>query len=225
VGCIAGLWEKWTMTFYPPRAVRHFYLFLYRILYNEVAWTYDLVSWVVSFGRWDEWRRTALRFVHGERILEVGFGTGELLPLLAVKVERTYGLDASAAMHRITEQKLHRRSLRIPRVQGVAQQIPFADGTFDAIITTFPAGFILDPDAHQEFARVLRPGGRLIVIDVQLVSHNPFMRAFHYLVFPPVKGAKQRYQEATAAAALSSKTHLIDNGPVQVVVTVSEKAK
>jgi ubiquinone/menaquinone biosynthesis C-methylase UbiE len=211
------------MSFYPPPVVRRFYLFLYRILYNELASTYDLVSWLVSFGRWDEWRRTALRFAHGERILEVGFGTGELLPLLAVKVERTYGMDASAAMHRITESKLQRRGLRIPRVQGVAQRIPFADGTFDAIITTFPAGFILDPEAHREFARVLRPGGRLIVVDVRLASQNPLLRSFFYLVFPPVKGAEQRYQEATVAAALSSETHLIGEGPIQVVVTVSKK--
>jgi ubiquinone/menaquinone biosynthesis C-methylase UbiE len=206
------------------RVIRPLYLWAYDRLYHELAWGYDLVSWFVSLGQWDSWRRAALHFVRGERVLEVGFGTGELLPLLAVKAERAMGLEASAAMHRITTRKLNRRHVKVLRVQGIAQHLPFTDESIDSIVCTFPAGFILDPAAHREFARLLRPGGRLIVVDVQLNSANPIFRIFFQIVFPPVEEARARYQSASAAAGLISTVHILGDGPVQTVVTVSEKA-
>lgn len=205
------------------RAVRRLYLWAYDRLYRELAWSYDLVSWLVSLGHWDGWRRAALRFVRGKRVLEVGFGTGELLPLLAVKAERAMGLEPSAAMHRITSHKLRRKHLRLPLIQGYAQQIPLADGSLDAIVATFPAGYILDPAAHREFARVLRPGGRLIVVDVQLNSDNPLFRLLFQLIFPPAKDAWAHYHSASTAAALTTTVYTVGDGPVQTVVTLSEK--
>ncbi|MCS6844103.1 MAG: hypothetical protein NZ528_07260, partial [Caldilineales bacterium] len=52
------------------------YLWATQRLYNEFAWAYDAVAWLVSGGRWDRWRRLALDYVVGQPILEVGFGTG-----------------------------------------------------------------------------------------------------------------------------------------------------
>jgi ubiquinone/menaquinone biosynthesis C-methylase UbiE len=208
-----------------PCFVRRLYLWAYDRLYNELAWSYDLVSWSVSLGQWDSWRRAALKFVRGDRVLEVGFGTGELLPLLAVKAERALGLEASAAMHRITARKLQRKHIKLPQVQGRVQQLPLADGSLDSIVSTFPAGFILDPATHGEFARILRPGGRLIVVDVRLNSENPLFRLLFQLVFPPVKNALQRYQMASAAAALNTTVHTLGDGPVQIVVIVAEKER
>lgn len=205
------------------RLIANLYRWAYQRLYNEFAWSYDIVSWLVSLGQWDSWRRTALRYVQGERVLEVAFGTGELLPLLAVKAENALGLEASAAMHRIVDGKLSRRHLRFPRVQGVVQRLPFADESIDTIVSTFPAGFILDPKAHREFARVLRPGGRVIVVDVQTNAQNPLMRAFYSVVFPPVKESGQQFAAAVEAGQLTRSRHLHGEGAVQVVVTLLEK--
>ncbi len=205
------------------RWIRGLYVWAYDRLYHEFAWSYDAVSWLVSLGQWDNWRRTALRYVQGDRVLEVGFGTGELLPLLLVKAERAVGLEASPAMHRIVDGKLRRRHLRIPRVQGIVQRLPFADESMDAIVSTFPAGFILDPDAHREFARILRPGGRLIVVDVRLNSQNPLLCALFNFIFPPVKEGWKRFAVAADAADLVRSTQLHGERAVQVVVTLLEK--
>ncbi len=203
--------------------IRRFYRTLYHLLYNELAPFYDLVSWLVSFGQWDRWRRSALGFVQGERVLEIGFGTGELLYLLAVKAERTVGLDASAAMHRITADKLQRRHTKVPRIQAIAQRLPFADESFDTVVMTFPAEFVLQAITHREVERILSPGGRLVIVDAQLVTNHPLLRPLLRLLFPANPGAARCHESALAAHFQISR-HEIGTGPMQAVVTVAEKA-
>src|SRR5512142_496063 len=98
---------------------RTWYVRLYawacRRLYNEFAWSYDAVSWLVSAGHWSAWRRLALEYATGGPVLEVGFGTGELLSELARRRLPAWGVDPSPAMQRITAGKLRRRGLRLPR--------------------------------------------------------------------------------------------------------------
>ena len=50
----------------------------FHLLYNELAWSYDLVSWAVSLGQWRTWGRASLRYLLGPRVLEVAFGTGDI---------------------------------------------------------------------------------------------------------------------------------------------------
>jgi ubiquinone/menaquinone biosynthesis C-methylase UbiE len=200
-----------------------FYTFLYRQLYTHFAWAYDGVSWLVSLGRWDVWRRTALDFVIGGDVLEVGFGTGELLSEMAGRDIGIIGLEASAAMHNITSDKLAARGLAVPRAQGSAQKLPFADAAFDTILCTFPAGFATDPTAHLEFARVLRPGGRLVVVDVTLATYSPLFRLFFSLAFPPKPEAAAQFARALDNAGLRISKHIIGQGAVRVAVTLGEK--
>ena len=56
--------------------------FGFRLLYNELAWTYDLVSWVVSLGHWRKWQTAVLDYVQGPAVLEIAHGPGHMLPLL-----------------------------------------------------------------------------------------------------------------------------------------------
>ncbi len=200
------------------------YTFLYRQLYTRFAWAYDGVSWLVSLGHWDDWRRVALDFVTGADVLEVGFGTGELLSEMAAKGMSVTGLEASAAMHTITTRKLIVGRVSAPRVQGFAQQLPFTDAAFDTILATFPAGFVTDPAAHKEFSRVLRPGGRLLFVDVALSTDNPLFRFFYRLAFPPSPQAAARFAEALDESSLRISRRVVGNGPVRVVVTLGEKA-
>lgn len=159
------------------------YLWAAERLYNELAWAYDLVSWLVSLGHWSGWRRVALEHVNGQRVLEIGFGTGELLVEAAHRGLEIYGLELSAAMHRVTARKLARRGIHVPRVRALAQAMPFAGGCFDTVISTFPAPYILDPATIREVARLLRPSGRFVIVGLYVEIKQPLLRRVVRLIF------------------------------------------
>ncbi len=171
------------------------YMWATERLYYELAWAYDGVSWWVSLGNWDRWRRQALdhacRF-SGGRVLEVGFGTGELLLEMKRRGWDVWGLDLSPAMHRVTARKLRRRGLALPHVRAFTQALPFGDERFDAVISTFPAPYILHPATLREIIRVLTPGGRLVISGLFSRVHKPWLR---WLLYPIYGGATDAYLE------------------------------
>jgi ubiquinone/menaquinone biosynthesis C-methylase UbiE len=75
------------------------------------------------------------------------------------------GIELSPHMLRITAGKFCRRGGKAPICRARVQDLPFADGVFDSLVTTFPDYFILDPVAQEEMARVLVRGGRLVVVE------------------------------------------------------------
>src|SRR3972149_2134286 len=74
--------------------------FAFRLLYNELAWTYDFVAWCVSLGKWKAWGRTSIRHLRGQRILELAHGPGHLLISLRLAGYHPIGIDLSPAMSR-----------------------------------------------------------------------------------------------------------------------------
>jgi ubiquinone/menaquinone biosynthesis C-methylase UbiE len=199
-------------------------------LYNEFAPLYDLAAWLVSAGHWAEWRRLALEYVAGKRVLEVGFGTGELLTELAQRGVSVYGLELSWAMHGVTARKLRRRGLSPPRLRGRVQALPFVDGCMDTIVSTFPAEYILDSDALGEMQRVLRrphgpddPGGRLVIVG---------MAVYRVGVRLPIRfwirsrdPGMERFCEQLSAAGLTP--HLISRfaDKTRVLVILAERSR
>lgn len=153
--------------------------FGFHLLYNEMAWTYDFVAWSVSLGQWRNWQRAALSYLNiqaGERVLELAHGTGNLqLDLYAAGYQRV-GLDLSPAMGRIAQRKLRRHHLEAPLVRGQAQHLPFANHTFDAIVSTFPTPFIIEPATLRETCRVLKPHKRLVIVPMGVLTGGGVMK-------------------------------------------------
>lgn len=203
--------------------MRAFYRLLYRLLYNQLAWAYDAASWSVSLGRWDQWRRAALPFVRGDNVLEIGFGTGRLLPCLGRSHARVTGLEPSAPMQRIAARRLEKERPAPPRVQGVAQRLPFAPATFDSIVCTFPAAYVLESGVHREIARCLRPGGRLIILELALNTRSPLFNLLFRLLFPSPPSATITLRRAAAGAGLDLEERYVGAGAVQPLVFVAVK--
>jgi len=147
--------------------------FGFRLLYNELAWLYDPVSWIVSMGRWRRWQRTALAYIPTSgSILEVGFGPGHLLADLATAGHRPFGVDLSPYMLRLAQRRLRRRGIAANLVRGRASALPFAACAFDAVVLTFPTPFVYDPAWLHHLERLLKPGARLIVVETSFFARR-----------------------------------------------------
>lgn len=140
--------------------------FGFRLLYNEMAFTYDAVSYVVSLGEWRAWQYSALDHLAADsrRVLELAHGTGHVQGRLNAVGYWVVGLDLSRMMGRIAQRRLRAAGVAPRLVNGTAAWLPFASAAFDAVVCTFPTAFIVQPDVLSETWRVLRPGGRLIVV-------------------------------------------------------------
>lgn len=152
------------------RLVRAVMRFFFRLLYNELAWTYDWVSVFVSMGQWRAWQRTALNFLRGRRVLEIAHGTGNLLLDLSALGFYPVGLDRSSAMGRLAARKLAAHGLALPLLRAQVQALPFGEASFPSLLSTFPAEFILEPDAIAEIYRVLQPGGVFVCVPAAQIT-------------------------------------------------------
>jgi SAM-dependent methyltransferase len=180
--------------------------FGFRLLYNELAFTYDAVSALVSLGSWRCWGRSALNYLpepaHARqpRILELAHGTGNLQLDLYARGYAPVGYDLSAAMGRITRRKLSRAGLVSRLVRGRGQQLPFATASFDAVVCTFPTDFILEAASLRELRRVLCPSGVLvIVINGTFTGRGALIRALEMLY--EITGQRRRERRADPAAS------------------------
>ena len=140
-------------------------------MFDRVAPRYDLLNRVLSFGTDLSWRRRALRLARlgaGERALDVGAGTGDLTFALL----RGSAADASVVAVDLSPKMLallrgRARSVRAEAVLGSATALPVADASVDRVIAGFALRNFGDAlGGLREFRRVLRPGGRAVVLEL-----------------------------------------------------------
>ena len=152
--------------------MRHFMRFFFNLLYHPFAFTYDLVAWVVSFGKWNDWVLSIFPHIEGTRLLELGHGPGHLQRFLLDRGLSPVALDESTQMGRIAKRRLGTRH-KLSR--GLAQSLPFASASFDTVVSTFPSEYIFDPRTLTEIKRVLANDGKLIILPAAFPS-NGFLK-------------------------------------------------
>lgn len=145
------------------------------------ALRYDALLWLFTLGREGHFRRLILdhaRLSAGQRVLDVGCGTGSLALAAARRVGTTgavCAVDASAPMVARARRKAARGGVEIDFRDAAAQQLPYADGTFDLVLCTLVLhhlGRAGREAATREMKRVLRPGGRIVVVDFEQSTHG-----------------------------------------------------
>jgi len=139
---------------------------LFELLYRNRA-LYWLASTIPFAGQWHTWQRLTLPRLAGRDVLEVGCGIGTLLADMARAGYRCRAIDRSPQMAAATRDRLRRA--RIPPdaaavAVGDVRRLPFAPESFDSVVSTFPTEYIFDRAALCEITRVLRPGGRLVIV-------------------------------------------------------------
>mgnify|MGYP000175353302 CR=1 FL=1 len=153
-----------------------------RTMFAAIAGSYDLNNRVHSLGRDQAWRRYAVKAAAvkpGDTVLDVACGTGDLTQAFAVSpAAKVVGLDFTPAMldhARSKQQRLDRAVAdKITYIEGDAQKLPFADATFDCLSIAFGIRNVASPRlAVKEFHRVLRPGGRLVILEFDRPSFAP----------------------------------------------------
>jgi demethylmenaquinone methyltransferase / 2-methoxy-6-polyprenyl-1,4-benzoquinol methylase len=157
---------------------------LVQAMFDRVAPRYDLANAALSFGQDAHWRRVTAEAARpdGAEVLDVAAGPGNVATeLVARGATHVTALDLSFAMLAEGARRGHRG---ISWVNADAQRLPFPDGNFDAVTISFGLRNVPDPElALGEFARVTRPGGRLVVCEFAAPLWPPFRTVYQrYLV-------------------------------------------
>ncbi len=191
-----------------------------RSMFDAIAPRYDLVNRVMTFGLDLRWRRQAVHALavpEGSVILDLACGTGDFLVILRSAGYRAFGIDLSWGMLRAGRSDA-------PLVQGDGEQLPVACGSVDAVTCGYALRNVAElPALFAEMARVVRPGGRISLLEVA-EPEGGVLRAGHRVWFrravPAIGGllsdrAAYRYlPESTAYLPPTSelRTLLIDAG-------------
>ena len=158
------------------------------VLHSPVL--YDLTVWLAMLGKERAFREKLLqlaRIKDGERILDVGCGTGTL----AIAAKRhvgqagaVYGVDASPEMLARAEKKARKAGVEVVFRNGLAEALPLEDSFFDAALSTVMLHHLPAKTRRQcaiEIRRVLKPGGRVLAVDFEGFSNQKrtFLSHFH----------------------------------------------
>jgi demethylmenaquinone methyltransferase / 2-methoxy-6-polyprenyl-1,4-benzoquinol methylase len=159
-------------------------------MFDAIAGRYDLVNRVISFGNDRRWRRRtvdALELAPGQRVLDLATGTGDLAILIARRHRdaTVVGVDPSAGMLAVAEHKVRAARLagRIVLRAGDAQALDHPDASFDAACMAFGIRNVPDrPRALAELGRVVRPGGRIAILELGEPRHRAVRFHVHRVI-------------------------------------------
>lgn len=161
-------------------------------VFHSVAAKYDIMNDMMSMGIHRLWKRQTIASSgvrRGHQVLDLAGGTGDLTAKFSELVGDTGKVvlgDINDSMLKVGREKLRNRGLvsNIEYVQMNAEALPFPDNTFDAITIAFGLRNVTDKDkALRSMYRVLKPGGRLLVLEFSKPQHDALSKAYDFYSF------------------------------------------
>jgi len=177
-----------------------------RSLFDRIAPRYDFLNHFLSSGFDVLWRKRAIRTLrdhHPRQILDVATGTADLaIEAASLKPEKIVGVDISTEMIRLGEEKIARSRLQalITLERGSAEELPFPDGSFDAVMVAFGIRNFTNLEAGlAQMYRVLRPGGISMMLEFSRPRRTPLKQVYGFYfrrVLPVIGGLVSLNREA-----------------------------
>ncbi len=199
-------------------------------VFDSVASKYDLMNNVLSFGVHHLWKRFTLQLCGlqpGQQVLDLAGGTGDLAIKQADKVGKSghvYLADINAAMLQQGRNRVIDKGLvnRIEMVQCNAEALPFADNSLDCITIAFGLRNVTDKQkALASMQRVLKPGGRLCVLEFSRPIYTPLEKAYDFYSFkilPQLGGWIAQDRDSYQYLAESIRMHPDQDGLKQMML-------
>lgn len=154
-------------------------------MFDSISGTYDGLNRVISWGSDIKWRKFVVEKVaelRPQKVLDVATGTGDLaIALTEIDGVKVVGLDISEGMLTVGREKIAKKQLsnRVELILGDSENLPFADNYFDAVTVAFGVrNFENLGKGLSEIFRVIRPGGRLVVLETSVPEKFPFRQGY-----------------------------------------------
>lgn len=179
-----------------------------RGVFDSVATRYDLMNDLMSMGLHRAWKAYTVMVANvgeGSRVLDIAGGTGDLGLAFAKKVGasgKVVHTDINEAMLRTGRERLLDAGVALPTLVCDAEKLPFPDGHFDVVTVAFGLRNMTHKDvALKEMNRVLKPGGKLLVLEFSKVA-KPLQKAYDWYSFNVLPGSEKWLPATTAATAI-----------------------
>jgi demethylmenaquinone methyltransferase / 2-methoxy-6-polyprenyl-1,4-benzoquinol methylase len=156
-------------------------------MFNSISGNYDFLNHFLSLGIDIMWRKKAIRSlksIEPKLILDVATGTGDFaIEALRLDPEKVIGIDISEGMLNVGRKKMKQRNLdqRVELLEGDSENMPFEQNKFDAVIVAFGVrNFENLERGLSEMLRVLKPGGKVVILEFSKPSGFPFRQLYNF---------------------------------------------
>jgi demethylmenaquinone methyltransferase/2-methoxy-6-polyprenyl-1,4-benzoquinol methylase len=175
-------------------------------MFNSISGNYDFLNHFLSLGIDISWRKKAIQLLKSTQpklILDVATGTGDFaLEALKLNPDKIIGIDISEGMLNVGRKKIKEKNLeqRIELIEGDSENLPFEQNKFDAVIVAFGVrNFENLERGLSEMLRVLRPGGKIVILEFSKPAGFPFRQLYHFyfkFILPKIGRVVSRDQAA-----------------------------
>lgn len=156
-------------------------------MFDNISGKYDELNHILSMGIDISWRKKVVRLIKEKNpasVLDIATGTGDLAIMLAEATNaKITGFDLSAGMLEVGRKKIAEKKLenRIEMIQGDAENMPFADNSFDCITVAFGVrNFENLKSGLDEIYRVLKPGGKFVILEFSQPEGFPMKQLYWF---------------------------------------------